>query len=79
MEDTNDKLLDLLGLLNENQLKRAAILAFGKNPEKLVTGAYVKIGFFRTHTDLLYQDEIHGSLFGQAEKTMNLLSRLIFS
>ena len=73
LEDTNEKLLDLLGLLSENQLKRAAILAFGKNPEKLVTGAYVKIGFFRTHTDLLYQDEIHGSLFEQAEKTMDLL------
>ena len=65
--------MELLGLTEKNKLTRAAILAFGKNPEKLITGAYVKIGFFRTHTDLLYHDEIHGSLFEQVEKTMDML------
>ena len=73
IEDSNENLLNLLGMYNQDGLKRAAILSFGKNPEKLVTGAYVKIGFFRTHTELLYQDEIHGSLFEQVEKTMDLL------
>jgi ATP-dependent DNA helicase RecG len=73
LNDTDGNLLELLGLKVGNQLKRAAIISFGKNPERLVTGAYVKIGFFRTHTDLLYQDEIHGSLFEQVEKTMDLL------
>ena len=71
----NDKhLLELLGLTENGSLTRAAVLAFGKNPEKLVTGAYVKIGFFRTHGDLLYHDEIHGSLLEQVEKTMDLLT-----
>ena len=73
LNDTDEKLLQSLGLLTDKKLKRAAIIAFGKDPEKLITGAYVKIGFFRTHTDLLYQDEIHGSLFTQVEKTMDLL------
>ncbi len=73
LNDTDENLLQSLGLLTDTELKRAAVIAFGKNPEKLITGAYVKIGFFRTHTDLLYQDEIHGSLFSQAEKTMDLL------
>jgi len=37
-----------------------------------VTGAYVKIGFFETDSDLIYQDEIHGNLFEQVEKTLEL-------
>lgn len=73
LNDTDENLLKSLGLLSGSELKRAAIIAFGKEPEQLITGAYVKIGFFRTHTDLLYQDEIHGSLFEQVEKTMDLL------
>jgi hypothetical protein len=27
-----------------------------------VTGAYVKIGYFKTDDDLVFQDEVHGSL-----------------
>ncbi len=73
INETDENLLTAMGLLSNNELKRAAVIAFGKEPEKLITGAYVKIGFFRTDTDLLYQDEIHGSLFTQVEKTMDLL------
>ena len=46
---------------------------FHPNPEKYVTGAYVKIGFFESDDELKYQDEIHGNLFEQIEKTMDLL------
>jgi len=73
INETDKHLIEALNLTSGNDLKRAAIIAFGKNPESLITGAYVKIGFFRTHADLLYQDEIHGSLLNQAEKTMDLL------
>lgn len=73
INDTNENLLKSMGLTSDTKLKRAAVIAFGKNPERLITGAYVKIGFFRTDTDLLYQDEIHGNLFTQVEKTMDLL------
>jgi len=54
-------------------LKRAAILLFHPNPEKFVTGSYVKIGYFESDTDLRFQDEIHGNIFEQIEKTMDLL------
>jgi ATP-dependent DNA helicase RecG len=46
---------------------------FHPNPEKYVTGAFIKIGFFRTDADLIYQDEVHGTLFEQVEQTMQLL------
>ncbi len=66
-------LLEKLNLLEGAYLKRAALLLFHPDPEKFVTGAYVKIGYFRSETDLLYHDEIHGDLFSQTQKTMDLL------
>ncbi|MBQ4292080.1 MAG: putative DNA binding domain-containing protein [Muribaculaceae bacterium] len=68
------ELLSKLHLLDNNKLKRAAVLSFHPDPEKYVTGAFVKIGYFTTDDNLLFQDEIHGSLFSQAHKTIDLLS-----
>ena len=62
-----------LGLIENGKLKRAAILLFHRNPEKWVTGAYIKIGYFGEGSDLRYQDEIHGSLFMQAERVIELI------
>jgi ATP-dependent DNA helicase RecG len=42
-------------------------------PEHFFTGAFVKIGFFRTNADLMYHDEIYGSLFTQVGETMERL------
>jgi ATP-dependent DNA helicase RecG len=72
-KDTPEQLLENLNLFENGLLKRAALLLFHPDPEKFVTGAYVKIGYFRTNTDLRYQDDIHGNLFEQVEKTMELL------
>ena len=73
LTDTNDVLLNNLKLTDNGYLKRAALLLFHPDPEKYVSGAYIKIGYFRTDSDLLFQDEIHGNLFEQVEKTMDLL------
>ncbi len=66
-------LIERLHLLDGKYLKRAAVLLFHPDPERCVTGAFVKIGFFRTDADLLYHDEIHGDLFTQVQRTMELL------
>jgi len=73
LAETDAVLLDKLRLLEKSWLKRAAVLLFHDDPERLVTGAYVKIGFFRTDSDLLYHDEIHGDLFTQVDRTLDLL------
>ena len=73
LAETDAVLLDKLRLLEKSWLKRAAVLLFHDDPERLVTGAYVKIGFFRTDSDLLYHDEIHGDLFSQVDRTLDLL------
>lgn len=73
LKDSDTELLEKLRLTEGNYLKRAALLLFHPDPEKYVTGAYIKIGFFKTDEDLVFQDEIHGHLFEQIEKTMDIL------
>ena len=73
LTDMNEHLIENLQLKENDFLKRAAILLFHAEPEKFVTGAYIKIGYFETDDDLKFQDEIHGNLFEQIEKTMDLL------
>ena len=73
LSDTSEHLLENLQLTEKPYLKRAAILLFHPNPEKFVTGAYIKIGYFKSDIDLIFQDEVHGNLFEQIEKTMDLL------
>lgn len=60
-------LMDNLHLIDEDgYLIRAAMLAFYRDPEKWVTGAYIKIGYFgKSDSDLVYQDEVHGPLIEQ--------------
>lgn len=71
--DSRKTILDNLELLDGKNLKRAACLLFSDRPERYVSGAWIKIGYFVTDDDLRYQDEIHGNLFGQVEKTLEML------
>jgi ATP-dependent DNA helicase RecG len=73
LADSNEHLLENLQLKEDKYLKRASILLFHPNPEKFITGAYIKIGYFESDSDLRFQDEIHGNLFEQIEKTTELL------
>ncbi|HEV7670216.1 MAG TPA: ATP-binding protein [Thermoanaerobaculia bacterium] len=66
-------LIDKLRLREGAHLKRAALLLFHEDPERFVSGAFVKIGFFRTESDLAYHDEMHGDLFTQVASTIEVL------
>lgn len=67
------ELLERLRLTEAGMLKRAALLLFHEDPERWFTGAYVKIGMFRSESDLAYHDEVHGDLFTQMDQTIELL------
>ena len=67
------ELLDHLNLLEDEKLKRAAVLLFHKRPCKLVEGCYVKIGKFGDGADLQYQDLLEGSLFRIADQVIDLI------
>ena len=73
LSEDNEHLLENLKLIENGELKRAAVLLFHPDPEKFVTGAYIKIGYFEREADLIFQDEAHGNLFEQVEKTIDLL------
>ena len=73
LTDSNEHLIENLQLKENDFLKRAGILLFHPKPENFVTGAYIKIGFFESDSELMYQDEVHGNLFHQVEKTIDLL------
>ena len=66
-------LMDKLHMTNGDYLTNAAMLLFSSDPEKYQVGAYIKIGYFETDADLLYQDEIHGSILEQVDKAVELI------
>ena len=71
--EKNINILENLRLTEKPYLKRAAVLLFHPDPEKYFTGAYIKIGYFQTDTELIFQDEVKGNLFEQVEKTIEIL------
>lgn len=52
IETSNDLLLKRLHQEYDNLIKRSAVLLFHDDPEKYIPGAFVKIGYIRSPTDL---------------------------
>ena len=73
LREDDAHLIDKLHLTEGQSLKRAAVLLFHPDPERYFTGAYLKIGRFQSDSELRYQDEVHGDLFAQVDRTMELL------
>ncbi len=73
LKENDEVLVDKLHLKEGDYLKRAATLLFAKDPQKYVTGSTIKIGYFKSNSDLVYQDIIEGNLFEQVDKTMELI------
>lgn len=73
-----DDLLTLLQNLDlvttDGKLRAAAILLFGKNPQRFFIHSYFKIGKFGTSdADLKFQDTVEGNIFEMADKVIRLL------
>ncbi len=73
LQEPKDVLMQKLHLMNGSYLTNAAMLLFSADPEKWQLGAYTKIGFFANDADLVYQDEIHGSLLDQIDKIIEVI------
>ena len=74
--DSIEELLTNLRLYKNGQLKRAALLLFGKDPKEFFPTAYVKIGKFgHSDSDLLFQDVIESNVFELADKVIEVLER----
>lgn len=73
LRDGREVILENLELVESRRLRRASCLLFSDKPERIISGSWIKVGFFVTDDDLRYQDEIHGNLFAQVEKTLEIL------
>ncbi len=69
LQESDASVIDRLQLREGAYLKRAAVLLFHPAPNRLVSEAYVKIGYFRG-TEILYQDIVQGDLFSQIDRAM---------
>lgn len=67
------ELLERLHLAENGVLTRAAALLFHPNPDWVNPGCYVKIGRFSKGSNLLYHDEIQGSLIRLADEVIRTL------
>ena len=68
------RIFENLKLIKKGQLKRSALLLFGKNPREYVFNAFAKIGRFgKSDTELLFQDVIESNAFQLADRILEIL------
>ena len=73
---TTEQIFEKLRLSEKGQLKRAAIVMFGKDPVRFYPGAFVKIGRFgKNDTDLLFQEVEEGNLIILLRNVLEQLNR----
>lgn len=66
-------LMEKLNLVQNGKFKRAAVVLFGKNVQRYVLQARIKIGKFLSETEVLTTDIIEGNLIQQVEKALDVL------
>ena len=66
-------ILQKINLIENQHLKRAAILLFGNETQRFYSHACVKIGQFLTDTDIQTTDIVKGNLFQQLESALEIL------
>ena len=72
-QESKEELVRKLNLVSNTYLTNAAVLLFHNDPEKYIFGSFIKIGFFESDSEIIYQDEIHGSIIEQVDKVVELL------
>ncbi len=82
MPETNgltiEQAFDKLLLTENGQLKRAAIILFGKNPTRFYPNTFVKVGYFKGN-DILFHDVVEGNLITLLREVSNLLNFKYFT
>lgn len=68
---TDQDVLRKLELIKNNIPTRAALLLFGNNPESYFSSAFLKIGRFRSPTQIVDDREIHNTLIDQLDGAMS--------
>ena len=72
-EIDNTALLQKLSLIDDKDLKKAAVLLFSNDPQKFYHQSVVRIGKFLTDTEIQTTDIVEGNLFAQLESVLEML------
>ncbi len=72
-ESNYKTILEKLGVIESGKIKRAAVLLFGKTPQRFYPQAQLKIGKFLTETELKSTDIVEGNLFEQLRNSLDIL------
>lgn len=71
---TEDILQNLDLLTKDGKLTYAAVLLFGKNPQRFYKSAYFRLGRFgKSPSDLIFQDEVYSNIFRMTNRVIELL------
>ncbi|GAB6101008.1 hypothetical protein JCM16138_02310 [Thermococcus atlanticus] len=68
-----ESILDKLGLLEDGKITNAALLLFGKEPQRYYIHPRVRIGRFKDQITIIDDKEIGGNLFTQVEEAMKTI------
>lgn len=68
------QLFDKLRLTESGQLKRAALVLFGKDPGKFYPSIYVRIGRFRDELDLVFQESEEGNIINLYQAVLDQIN-----
>jgi ATP-dependent DNA helicase RecG len=76
-ETAVDRVLRQLGLIQDGKLTVAAVLLFGRNPQRLLTQAMVRCARFKGTTEVHFLDMkvIQGTIIQQVEEAMAFVKR----
>ena len=75
LRDTSETVLRNLDLMTDDgKLKNAAVLLFGKQPQRFFISSRFRLGRFgRRPSDLIFQDEVEGNILQMADRVIWLL------
>lgn len=68
------QLFDKLRLTESGQLKRAALVLFGKDPGRFYPSIYVRIGRFRDELDLVFQESEEGCIMNLYQTVLDQIN-----
>ena len=71
---STEQLFDKLRLIENGQIKRAALILFGKDPGKFYPSINVRIGRFKDELNLIFQESEEGNIINLYQAVLNQIN-----
>jgi len=77
VSENYEMLLEKLNLLVDGKLTNGALLLFGKNPQKYYVNLRIRLGRFKTATEIIDDQWADGNVFHQLERALTILQQYV--